>query len=184
MPLHSRFPAGILLALLALCGRATATQVVPMSADELARNASLVVRGQVTGVRSYWNDAHTRILTEAAVTVSSPYKGAAPSSVRIVQMGGVAGDVRMSVAGALEWTPGEDVLLFLEPSLPGRWRVAGFTQGKYMIERDPANGVEYVVSVGLAGVELVGDKSAAGATRLPLDRFLAQVRPALNEGGR
>jgi hypothetical protein len=186
MRLSSRIPAVSLLALLALLalgGSAAATQVVPMSADDLARDASLVVRGQVTGVRSYWNDAHTRILTEAAVTVSSPYKGAAPASVRVVQMGGVVDNVRMTVAGSLEWTAGEDVLLFLQPSLPGRWRVAGFTQGKYTIERDPA-GVEYAVSAGIAGTGTAAEKAAAAPARLPLDRFLAQVGPALSEGGR
>ncbi len=177
-------PALLLLA--ALATRAGATQVVRSTPEELARGADLVLRGRVESVRPLWNDAHTRILTEVAVSVDQSFKGRGSGLVRVVQMGGQLDGVRMTVAGALAWRPGEDVLLMLERSLPDRYRVAGFTQGKYTIERDPATGVEVARAAGLAGAEPAGGVAtqAASPARLPLDDLLARLAPAIEEGGR
>ncbi len=163
-----------------------ATEVVPSSAEELALGADLVVRGRVESVRPLWNASHTRILTEVDVVVDRSLKGSAPRVVRVVQMGGRLDGVRMTVAGALDWRPGEDVLLFLERSLPQRFRVAGFSQGKYTIERDPATGVEFARGAGLAGVVPAGAARgrAAPPARLRLEDLLDRLAPAIEEGGR
>lgn len=184
-PLRAWLPVLILLSLAtALAVDAAATQVVRQSTDEMGRAADLIVRGRVQGVRSYWNETRTRILTEATVAVDSRLKGRSGGAVRVVQMGGTVGTVKMTVAGALDWRPGEDVLLFLEHSLPDRYRVSGFTQGKFTVETDPASGVAYARQAGLAGVGLVGDGAAREASggRLRLDDLLATIRPHIEEG--
>jgi len=181
-------PAFLAFLLVAACAAdAAATQVVRQSVEDMGQAADLVVRGRVQGVRSYWNDARTRILTEAVVSVEAPLKGRARGDVRVVQMGGAVGDMQMTVAGALEWRAGEEVLLFLERSLPDRYRVAGFTQGKFTLETDPATGATYARQAGLAGVELVGDDPAheaheAPAGRVRLDDLLVRIRPFVQEG--
>lgn len=156
-----------------------ATQVIYRTPRQLGQDAALVVDGRVTGVHSYWNASHSKIITEAVVDVSQTYKGDGPSTVRVVQLGGVVGHVRMNVAGALTWQHGEEVLLFLEPATPGAYQVAGFSQGKFHVERDPRSGKPYVQQAVMSDVEL---KAAPGAQpgadvprKLALDKFIDDV---------
>ncbi|MEJ2719977.1 MAG: hypothetical protein P8181_02385 [bacterium] len=154
------------------------TQIIYRSPKQMGDDASLVVTGKVSGVRSYWNDKQTKIFTETTVEVEEAYKGRAASSVRIIQMGGVVGTVRMHVHGALGWHEGEEVLLFLDAYGADRYRVAGFSQGKYGIERDPATGEAYVTRPMLEGTEVLGAPAHGGAVpaaapaRVPLDHFI------------
>ena len=131
-----RFPAPPIAMLVSgllilLASPALSTQVQYRSIENRGAESALVVRGEVTGTGAYWNDARTRILTETTISVSERYKGSGPGELRLVQMGGVLDGVRMTVAGALAWQPGETVVRFLEDSLPGRYQVTGFSQGKY-----------------------------------------------------
>ena len=156
-----------------------ATQVIQKTPKELAQLSQLVVDGKVQNVRSYWNDDHTKIFTEAVITVEATHKGAAAQSVRVVQLGGVVDNVRMTAHGALQWKQGEDVLLFLEPATPGAYQVTGFSQGKYLIEHDPQTGAEYVQQ---AVAPDAASKSSAGASttaraRVTLAQFLDSVLP-------
>jgi hypothetical protein len=157
-----------------------ATQVIPRTPQELAQESELVVDGKVASVRSYWNDDHSKIFTEAVVTVGSTYKGGEMATVRIVQLGGVVGNVRMTAHGAVAWKQGEEVLVFLEPSVPGAFQVAGFSQGKYMIERDPRTGKAFVK--GALPPDIDGKTtSGSAATRAPekvtLEQFVNSVLP-------
>jgi hypothetical protein len=175
----------LLLSATALCVSAFAvdsfaTQVIQQSPKQLAQASQLVVDGTVQSVRSYWNDDHSKIFTEALVTVAATHKGTAAQSVRVVQPGGVVGNVRMTAHGALQWKKGEEVLLFLEPATPGAFQVAGFSQGKYVIDRDPQTGTEYVKHAVAPGAD---SKSSAGASttareRVTLEQFLDSVLPS------
>lgn len=160
-----------------------ATQVIPRTPQELAAESELVVDGKVSSVRSYWNDDRSKIFTEAVVTIGSTYKGASAQSVRVVQLGGVVGNVRMTAHGALQWKKGEEVLLFLEPSVPGAFQVAGFSQGMYLIERDPRTGKAFVKhalprDVQDAKSPAPDAQTSAPATERPtLEQFLDSVLP-------
>ena len=161
-----------------------ATQVIPRTPQQLAKESQLVVDGKVASVRSYWNDDHSRILTEAVVTVGSTYKGGESPSVRVVQLGGVVGNVRMTAHGALQWKKGEEVLLFLEPSAPGAFQIAGFSQGMYLIERDPRTGKAFVTQAlppdtheGSAPAP-DAPNSAQPAERVTLEQFIDSVLPS------
>jgi hypothetical protein len=176
----------VVLAILFLLARpAASTQVEYRSIEALGAESALVVRGEVSAVRSYWNQSGSRIYTEVTVEVTDDFKGAAPREVRVVQMGGVVDGVRMTVAGALAWQPGESVVLFLEDSLPGRYRVSGFSQGKFDVERDERTGAEYVRQTGLGGVELVGAAARRGSTnaRIPLADLLRRALPGIQFEG-
>jgi hypothetical protein len=140
---------------------AQSTQVLYRTPQQLGAESDLVVHGRVSAVRSYWNQDHTKILTEASVAVEESFKGDAVSTVRVVQLGGVVGHVRMTVHGALQWRAGEEVVLFLEPATPGAYQVSGFTQGKYHVERDADDGRAYVRRAAQTDVELVGATSDA-----------------------
>ena len=75
-----------------------------------------------------------------------------------------------------------DVVLFLEDSLPGQYRVSGFSQGKYSVQRDPRSGEEFVVQAGLGAAELVGASRSFRAERLQLDDLLQRALPQIYEG--
>lgn len=171
--------AGALLLLPALA--AATTQLQLMSARQLGDHAAAVVRGTVRSVGAAWNDKHTKIFTEIVVDAEQTYKGGAAGAVRVLQLGGEVDGVRVTVDGALPWETGEEVLLFLEPCSDDRYQVTGLSQGKLLVEHDPATGRAFVRRPALAGVDLLGDadKTAAGRIdRIPLDRF---VREALGE---
>lgn len=159
-----------------------ATQVIQRTPQELAQDSQLVVDGKVSSVRSYWNEDHSKIFTEAVVAVGSTHKGGATATVRVVQPGGVVGNVRMTAHGALQWQKGEEVLLFLEPATPGAFQVAGFSQGKYMIERDPRTGQAFVKHAMPADMENTktpadGAQPSAAAERVSMQQFLDSVLP-------
>lgn len=161
---------------------ALATQVIQRTPKELAQDSQLVVDGKVASVRSYWNEDGSKIFTEAVVTVAATHKGGATQSVRVVQPGGVVGITRMTAHGALQWKPGEEVLLFLEPSLPGAFQVAGFSQGKFLIERDASTGKAFVKQAMPpdrpdSRMPTPGTQAAAPA-RLTLEQFLDSVLPS------
>jgi hypothetical protein len=160
-----------------LTGTAYATQLIYRSPKQMGDEAALVATGKVTGVRSYWNDKQTKIFTETTIQIDQAYKGTASQTVRIIQMGGVVGTVRMHVHGALGWRPGEEVLLFLDAYDADRYRVSGFSQGKFGVERDPVTGEAFVTRPMLDGTEVLGAPAKRGGVpgqpeRVPLDQFI------------
>ncbi len=155
-----------------------ATQVEFVSPKQMGEECALVVRGKVAGVRSFWNGAHTKIFTETVIQVDETYKGGAVGTARVLQLGGVVDHVRVNVHGALIWHPGEEVLVFLDRMDGGDYRVAGFSQGKFNIERDPVTGEATIKRPALEGAEVFGAPSTGekvmgtGPVRMPLDEFV------------
>jgi len=113
--------------------------------------------------------------------VDDAYKGARPTSVSILQLGGVVDGVRVTVSGALNWRDGEEVLLFLEPYTNGSYQVSGFSQGKFEVERDPETGERFVRRPELTGAEIIAAPDANGMTvtsrvdRVSLDKFVQRA---------
>lgn len=161
-----------------LFSTAQATQIIYRSPKQMGQESPLVVQGKVASVTSKWNEKHSKIFTETVVTIDETFKGQPMRSVNILQLGGIVDNVKMTVHGALSWKPGEEVLLFLEAYDSQNYRVAGFSQGKFKIERDPATGDPYVSRPALEGAEVLGASGKDGAvpvshaTRVPLEQFI------------
>lgn len=176
-------PAKLLMLVIVLtfCGHSVcATEIVYQSPRELGKQSTLVVLGTVGNVRSFWNEKKTKIFTEIDVSVEQSYKGGMSGSVKLLQLGGVVGNVRVTVSGALSWSPGEEALLFLQPSVQGSYQVSGFSQGRFPVERDPQTGkafVRYVQPEPSARSRIIssGDNAPApdAGGRMPLDDFVA-----------
>jgi len=174
---------GILLVLLSveLPGTAQATQLLFMSPQDLGREAPLFVRGRVQSAESYWNSTHTKIFTRTTIVVDETYKGSAGPTVEIVQLGGTVGNIKVSVQGALQWRLGEEVLLFAEPYDAAAFQVSGFSQGKFVIERDPATGVAYVQAPVVDGVRLLGAPTPAATDGQASSRAGQEQRLTVDE---
>jgi hypothetical protein len=153
----------VLLILICAAPVLHATQIRYQSPQQLGQQSSLVVQGKVADVRSYWNDKHTKIFTETLIQVDQTHKGQAAGVVKIIQLGGIVGNVKVSMAGALQWRPGEEVLLFLERYGPDNYQVSGFSQGKFIVERDPSTGEPFIERPALEGTEIQGAPSKNGA---------------------
>jgi hypothetical protein len=123
---------------------ATGTQIISLNPKEMGAKSDLVVLGRVQSVGSYWNPDKTRIYTEVVVSVEETYKGQPVGSIRIVQIGGQVGNVRVSVAGAPLWIPDREVLLFLGRVDTGLYAITGFSQGKLDVTRENATGKVFV----------------------------------------
>lgn len=181
MKLCARLLAFLCLATAVLTTLASGTQIFHLSPHELGQQSELVVRGRVLGVQSYWNDKHTKIFTRTRIGVDETYKGPGRSAVDVIQLGGVVGNVKVTVHGASHWEVGEEVLLFAEPYDTGSFQVSGFSQGKLRILRDPETGLPYVQASSMEGVKVLrappGREPAAAPTvqRVPLEEFLNQA---------
>jgi len=159
----------------------SATQIVVLSPREMADNSALVLSGRVAGTESYWNGEHTKIFTRTTIIVDETYKGEHSPRIELIQLGGIVGNVKVTVEGALQWKEGEEVLLFLEPyGSASQYQVAGLSQGRFEIERDPETGKRFVRRPAFTGVELLqadgGPANGDGALeKVPLEQFVSEV---------
>ena len=175
--------------MVACAGWSQATQILYQSPKQMGQKSPLIVQGRVVDTHSYWNDTGNKIFTETTIQVDEAHKGAAPSTVTVLQLGGVVGTVRMTVHGALQWQPDEEIVVFLEPCTSGTYQVSGFSQGKFSIERDPGTGKAFVKWPTLDDeVELVGAPARDGAARsrtdkVTLESFLDEALGAGRKGG-
>src|SRR5687768_16458969 len=121
MDMNHRLGAAVLACAIAVAGmsltpdRAGASQVVAMDLAQLTQNAERIVVGEVTSVRSAWDQKRQRILSTIEVRVAEAWKGQMPIEGRmtIVQPGGVAEGIEMRVHGLPAFVPGERAVLFL-----------------------------------------------------------------------
>lgn len=163
-------PAGVLAIVLAWgwAGLAHAAQAYPgpPSIERLARQAEVVVIGEVTATAGEWDAARSNIHTRVHLAVHEILKGAAASALSFTRLGGQVGDRVSVVGGAVQFAPGERVLVFLAHGPEGGLRLSDLIHGKLRIERDTATGREYAVR----------PDGGPGADRLPLDQVRARVR--------
>lgn len=173
---------GALLAVL-LAGPAPATTVAPISLEELARRASLVVEARALEQWSRWDEQQGLIYTYTRFAVSRSLKGRAPSSIVVRQMGGTVGPYTQKVSGVRPWLPGEESVLFLRPATSGdgALSVVGLMQGNFRVYRDP--GGEATASNGVPDTAMLrGGKAVAfGGARLPLRSLEQRVRQAVTQ---
>jgi hypothetical protein len=161
-----------------LTGLTAATQVAYLTPQELGLQSDAVIRGKVLSVESFWNSSHTKVFTRARIAVDETYKGNPRSTVDLIQLGGVVGNVKVTVHGSPRWETGEEVLLFAEPRKAGDFQVTGFSQGKLKILRDPKTGQAYVRAQVEGGAELLAappgqqTATASGAEMVPVDEFV------------
>ena len=161
----------------------SASQFIKLPFDQIARESSYVVRGNVEQVWSAWDDAHEVIYTYASVRVSR-YFGeiAGPDTLIVREAGGTVDNYTQEAIGFPMLRRGEEVVLMLSRWEDGAdFRIHAFNQGKYLVkDRDGVEVlVEDPVKQGDARLDRFHAKETAmegGALRI--DEFAAMVDAA------
>ncbi len=170
---------------------AQASLVAELSLAELCAHADVVATGRVESVRSAWQpDGHV-IMTEVILVVDEGLWGADPgASLSFWVLGGQVGEIAQVFSGEAAFTPGEEVMVFLEKR-GERLGVIGLSQGKYRIEEVAGQPVAQAATHGLVLVEVaqplsaptppekrqvLRSRAAPAAAQRPLADLLDEVR--------
>jgi len=118
-----------------------------MTVPQLANRSEIVVHGTVEKVRSFWDEAKTRIYSVATVTVLEVWKGESPGkTVEVRYPGGEVGTMGELYTHMPTFKADEEVVIFSERAVDGTSRIVAGMQGKF------------VVSTGDDGVKKIGEE--------------------------
>jgi len=176
----------MLLAGLLLVGlSAVATTMLRLDVPELAQSSDTVVHGTVRRVESRWSGDRRRIITDVEIQVTESLKGQPGSTVLLIQPGGTVGDIGQVVHGSASFTPGEEVVVFLERRGASAFRLSGMSQGKYQVRRAADSQTVLAVPEDTQQVLLLDPdtRQATTSTRktLTLQELKAAIRTALQQ---
>jgi hypothetical protein len=160
-----------------------ATTLVRLSLDQLAAGSDAVARVRCTGAESRWENASIWTVTTAEVVETM--KGNLPREIAVRLPGGRVGHLIATVDGTPKLRPGDELVLFLEPSRAGGYTVAGWVEGTFRISRDARTGAETVTQDSSAFA--VFDPSirafrSEGIRRMPIEEFRARIAASIARG--
>jgi hypothetical protein len=160
---------------------AHATTLVALDVPALTKGSSVVARATVRSVEARWTKDGGRIMTDAVLEVSEPWKGTPAKQIVVMQPGGVVGDVGQLVHGTAKFTVGEDVVVFLEPR-GDRYLLTGMLQGKFKVETS-TDGKSVFARQAMEGDAMLIDPGtrqqvAPSAVVLPIETLRSQVLAA------
>jgi hypothetical protein len=158
-----------------------ATTLMRMSLAQMARAAKVIVRARSVANSTVWDEGEIWTRTSFAVEESwSGPPGTRQIAVRL--LGGSLGNISSRVSGIPRFQPGEDTVLFLEPSRNGDFAIVSWQQGTFRIRQNAAMGAEIVVQ-DTASVLTYDPGSrrfeAAGIRAMALADFRSRVVAAL-----
>lgn len=158
---------------------ATASTFLGMTQGELVAHSKAVVIGEVTDVRSFWNDDATAIITEASVVVQETLAGDAPAIVVVRTFGGKVGAVTIEAEGFPTFEKGQRAVLFLGPDGDAS-RVIGYQQGHWRVVTRHSDGVQVALPTVDSGANLItrDGRPAPRQQAMTLDALREQVRGA------
>lgn len=164
---------------------AAATTMLQLDVPELSQNSDTVVHGTVRRVESRWSGDRRRILTDVEIQVTESLKGQPGSTVLVIQPGGKMGDLGQTVHGTASFTPGEEVVVFLERKGASAFQLSGMAQGKYQVRRAADSQTVLAVPEDTQQVLLLDPdtRQATQSTRqtLTLRELKAAIRTALQQ---
>lgn len=149
-----------------LASPALATTLVALDVPGLTKLSDVVVRARVNKVEAKWNGDRTRIFTHAQLQTVEVLKGNASTEVTAIQPGGEVGELGQIVHGTAKFTPGEELVVFLERRGPF-YTVTGMVQGKFVLVSGDKGVIEARPAVGAS------DHLVESATQQPVGAKLA-----------
>src|SRR5215510_14327155 len=110
--------------------------VVPAEFNEMVSASQTIVQGRIVDVRSYETAGRRTIESLVTVQVVDAIKGHPGATAYFKLPGGQVGRYRRVIVGAPQFTPGDEVVLFLKGTAPAVPMPFGLTQGVYRVNRD------------------------------------------------
>jgi hypothetical protein len=158
--MHRRALSVIALLLIVSAMPLSASQFIDQPFDQVAREATYVVRGSVIDTWAAWDDAHQVIYTYATLRVSRYFgERTGPDTLVVREVGGTVDGYTQEAIGFPAIRRGEQVVLFLsEWDNSTDLRIHAYNQGKYLV-RMRADRSEVLIS----------DPVKQGEERLPSD---------------
>lgn len=173
--------AAVCLAL-AMAGATTAgaTTLERMSLAKMAVAAPVIVRARCAA-NSVARD-EGEIWTFTSFDVEETWRGSPPARITVRLLGGSMGDITSHVSGVPRFAPGEDVVLFLQPTTSGDFSIVSWEQGTFRIHQD-ASGTQALVTQDTAWFATFDPATrqfrAAGIHNIQLGELHARVEAAL-----
>lgn len=175
-----------------LAAPADATTLVRMGLEDLVKEHSKIVVGEVVDVRSYWNHDGTFILTDVRFAAQQVVKGRLQENteITITLLGGEVGDLATVIVAGAELVPGHSYVLFLnEENLPGVENVLTVrehVQGAFdvVLAKDGLRAVSQAVRHPLVPDGQKQVQPPGGAEGLPLNEMIQSIRTIAARGSR
>jgi hypothetical protein len=172
------------IVMLKIQGNAAATTLAQMSIEQMARKAPLIVRARCISNSTAWDAGE--IWTFTNFEVEETWRGTAPAAITVRLLGGRMGNLTSSISGVPRFQPGEEVVLFLEPTPRGDFSVMSWAQGTLRIRRDIRTDRENVTqdAASSASFDPATRRYAVNGIRnVALGDFRAQINAALRTVG-
>jgi len=183
---HIRIPGRVCLCaalFVATAALAPATTLLRLSLERMTHSARAIVRARCVANASGWDAGE--IWTFTTFEVQETWKGSPPPQLTVRLLGGRVGQVTSSVSGVPRFGPGEEVVLFLEPTARGDFSVVGWEEGTFRVRQDPRTGESSVTedSASLATFDPATRRfDAEGIQHMLLDTFRSRVAQLVQEG--
>lgn len=157
--------------------RADATVVRALTLEEKCRVAPLIVYGAVERIESEWEVPEASARTLITVRVIQTLKGDAKAETRLIvyQGGGQIGGFKQVAPGMSKYEPGEEVVLFLEPTGPYLVEI-GIGIGKYAIENNWVTHAPNVAGARIEKGKRMEIQPIEPMKPMQLDLFLKRIR--------
>jgi hypothetical protein len=141
---HILAPATLLFAF-ATGAPANATTLMRMSLAQITHASQLIVRARCLGNSTRWDAGE--IWTFTSFEPEEVWRGAAPRQISVRLLGGRVGNITSEVSGVPRFSPGEEVVLFLESTPRGDFSIVSWEQGTFRIRAHAGTGAGEEIAV-------------------------------------
>src|SRR3954462_12182821 len=124
-------PRSLIFAVLIASSARAATFIVPSDRALVAASKAIVVATAGTSQGRWAPGGWIETVTELRVEEAIKGPVSAGETIRVTELGGIAGDIGYAVAGSPRYEKGERVLLFLETNDRGDWVAKNMAVGKF-----------------------------------------------------
>ena len=156
-------------------GSLSATTLVPADFAHMARESELIVRGTVVQVDGQRIGGRQTIESLITLRVSDTIKGTSVEETVFRVPGGKVGRYRRVMVGAPQFSPGDEVILFLKGRAPAMAMPYGLSQGVYRVSRAAGTPVVTPAVVAGAGRVTRGDPARRPMDALAFTRHVQQT---------
>jgi len=167
----------------------SASTFVRVGLDYLVAENGMIVVGEVSSTRSYWNEPGTLILTDVQISVSEILKGRLREhEISVTLPGGTVGDESVAVIGGAELLPGKSYVLFLQkgdlPGASGVYVVRDHSQGIFEIQmsKDGPRAISQATRMELAADAFGNAEAPGGAPGMPFQAMRQSIRDLVERG--